>query len=63
MKFTLTIDLGNDAMQTYADLRAALKYVSAYTREYRGRDEALEPYDNALVRDVNGNTVGGWTIE
>jgi hypothetical protein len=63
VEFRLTITIGNDAMRTYKDLRAALRYVSSYTAKYRGPDEVLEPNDNAFIRDENGNQIGEWEID
>jgi hypothetical protein len=61
MKFQLEIELGNDAMQTYDDVRQALKSVCAYLKEYR-QGEEVEAGDDTPIRDLNGNTVGTWTV-
>jgi len=61
MKFQIEIKLGNDAMQTYDDVSQALKSVRAYLKTYR-QGEKVEPGDNAPIRDLNGNTVGTWTV-
>lgn len=54
--FTLTINLGNDVMQTADDVSNALRKVAA---RLRGRDWS----DWAeKVQDENGNTVGEWTL-
>jgi len=65
MTFTLTITLGNDAMQTSADLAAALVAVE---REILNSD-AVEVAGQAqvrsragVIRDANGNTVGEWRV-
>lgn len=55
-RFTLTIELGNDAMQTGADIADALRRVAARQEEWeRGTDGA--------IRDENGNTVGRYGFE
>jgi hypothetical protein len=61
MEFQLKIELGNDAMQTADDIRAAVKDVAKYLKEWRS-DELPEVGDNAPIRDVNGNIVGKWEI-
>lgn len=61
MKFMLSIELGNDTMQTYDDVSEALKNVRAYLKEYR-RGEEIEASDNAPIRDLYGNTVGKWEV-
>ena len=59
-RFTLTIDLGNDAMQTGDDIARALQAV-AHTVSSR-YDGTTPPDDTAPIRDENGNTTGRWTI-
>ncbi len=61
MEFQLKIELGNDAMQTADDIRAAVKDVAKYLKEWRS-GELPEVGDNAPIRDVNGNIVGKWEI-
>jgi hypothetical protein len=54
-KFTVTIELGNDAMRTRKTVARTLGLVAdniAQTREKSGR-----------IRDTNGNTVGEWKFE
>jgi len=53
MKFTLDIDLGNDAMRSPEDIAHALETVA-----HRLRNES--DGDTAPIRDTNGNTVGEW---
>ena len=55
-KFTLDIDLGNDAMQTADDVAEALRRVAK-------RLEADRDLSSGLIRDLNGNTVGVWVAE
>jgi hypothetical protein len=60
MKFTLEIELGNEAMRTGADVGRAL-------------DNTVVPWlidignlpltrEHGRVRDINGNTVGKWEV-
>ena len=49
-KFTLTITLGNEAMQTNEDVAEALRVAAS-----RIESRALP-----LIRDINGNNVGSW---
>lgn len=52
-KFTLSIDLGNEAMQTGEDVATALKAVAS---------KLAHGEDSGRVRDENGNTVGEWDL-
>lgn len=54
-KFTLEIELGNDAMRTYQDIREVLQMVT------KGR-HGPKIGDGNNIRDLNGNTVGRWEI-
>lgn len=59
MKFTLTIKLGNDAMQTLDDVFCSFK------KSIRGLADAQTPLahgDSDSLRDANGNTVGQWKV-
>ena len=56
MKFTLEIELGNDAMQTEDDVARALKEVAKNIRNH-GFDDATEG-----IFDLNGNKVGEWRL-
>lgn len=58
MKFTLEINLGNEAMQTGNDVAEALQGIV---------DRLVDTYDlsadmRGKLRDSNGNTVGHWEI-
>ncbi len=53
--FTLTIELGNAAMQGPDDLASAL-------RDIADEVEARTEYPRS-IRDENGNTVGTWTVD
>ena len=52
--FTLTIELGNDAMRSKRDVAKALEVVAD-----RLRSQVAE----GKIRDVNGNTVGSFAFE
>lgn len=62
MKFTLTIDLGNDAMQTSDDIGKALADISKTMRGDHTKVLHIEG-QGAKIRDVNGNTVGEWRVK
>jgi hypothetical protein len=59
MRFTLAIDLGNDAIQTGADLAELLVRIAPTVERCVGDDLA-----NCVgaVRDPNGREVGNWTF-
>jgi hypothetical protein len=59
MKFTLTIELGNDAMQTLADV--ARSFADSVNRR-SGTSDPLEDDDRGVLLDSNGNRVGMWTV-
>lgn len=59
MKFSLTIELGNDAMRDPGDVAAALEYIANQLRDTGFGDIG----DDWVVRDANGNGVGLWTVE
>jgi hypothetical protein len=52
-KFTLNIELGNEAMQTGEDVARALRAVA------KKLDGGA---DSGRVQDENGNTVGEWDL-
>ena len=58
-EFTLTIRLGNDAMQTGGDIADALHKVAERIDTHRGGE-----IDSGVGRimDDNGNHVGDWSI-
>lgn len=67
MKFTLEIELGNDAMQTYHDLRKALEYarktmVPDSPAMMRSHSEKPRVGEGTGILDMNGNTVGKWEV-
>ena len=58
MRFTLEIELGNEAMRKDDHIREALHRVA-----YKARmSEFPEDGDEGVIADENGNTVGSWTI-
>jgi hypothetical protein len=59
MRFTLEIELGNDAMTTGYNVAAALRRVSGQVAELVKKDL---PGAEGAIRDVNGNTVGKWEV-
>jgi fido (protein-threonine AMPylation protein) len=68
MKFTLEIELGNDAMQTPAQIANALHDVEGRLRDthsmLRGNGISFEFTPSGIhpFRDANGNTVGKWEV-
>jgi hypothetical protein len=54
-KFTLSIELGNDAMRKRRDIARALRNVAARLTEGAA--------DDGKIRDENGNTVGEWHLD
>lgn len=55
LTFTLTITLGNDAMQDGGDIAEALEWVADHTDIMGSREGS--------IRDRNGNTVGKWEVK
>lgn len=61
---TLTIELGNDAMRTGADIARALRSAADYLDSFYEIDYVDEWYGlGAYILDLNGNRVGRWGIE
>lgn len=52
-KFTLSIKLGNAAMQTHFDVASALREIA---------DELEHQIDDSSIIDDNGESVGEWTL-
>ena len=64
MRFTLSIELGNDAMQTQYDIaRALIDTGSRLLRVPNASGRTPLDGDSGIVRDDNGNRVGGWHVE
>ena len=57
--FTLTIEMGNEAMRTYADIAAATRRIFA---DFASRTELLQD-DAGRIYDANGNKVGHWSSD
>jgi hypothetical protein len=58
-EFTLTIELGNEAMRTYADIAGSVKRIF---EDFARRDELAQD-DAGRIYDVNGNKVGSWSLD
>jgi hypothetical protein len=56
--FTLTIELGNDAMQTDEDVARALHRCASWLEE----NSTMFEQTRGWVVDANGNTVGSWEV-
>jgi hypothetical protein len=59
MKFTLEIELGNDAMQTGYDVACALNGAALSVTS----TSPVETTETRYIRDANGNAVGTWQVE
>lgn len=57
--FTLTIELGSNAMSDRDDVAEALEKLTKYLRGTSGDWEG----ELGSVRDLNGNTVGSWSVK
>jgi uncharacterized protein (DUF2141 family) len=62
MKFTLEIELGNDAMRSYQDIRDALKQVILSAGSCASSHARPTDGDGAKIMDLNGNSVGTWGV-
>lgn len=60
MRFTLTIELGNDAMQDYGDLALAVQKLARKLNDMA--EGAIQAGDDGKVFDLNGNNVGTWEV-
>ncbi len=60
MTFTLTIETGNDAMQTFPDIAGALLKLATLLRGYGEISQTC--WDGGKIRDLNGNSVGRWEM-
>jgi hypothetical protein len=64
MKFTLTIELGNEAMQTALDVAEALRGTADRLFMYRqGLPDKFGANEKGHIKDENGNWVGSWEIK
>ena len=62
VKFTLEIELGNDAMQTPFDVSIALAALGARFAARENWGAPTGQTDAGTLRDRNGNTVGRWQV-
>lgn len=62
MKFTLNIELGNDAMRTPHDIAEALSGVAYIMRGSTIPFVELTLPHSSVIRDANGNEVGRWEV-
>ena len=62
MVFKLTIDIGNDAMNDYDDLARALAKLAERMGNGSYRTGRIK-YDGGKIMDLNGNSVGLWSID
>jgi len=58
-KFTLEIDLGNDAMQTPGDIGRLLVKIG---NRFRDDQDGPDVRDSGKLMDENGNSVGTWEV-
>jgi hypothetical protein len=58
-KFSLEIEMGNEAMQSYADIAQAVRRIFA---DFANRPELLQD-DSGRIYDANGNKVGTWSAD
>ena len=60
MKFKIEIELGNDAMQSYDDIRSAIDKSLIL---YHGAGKNV-PFvgEHVTIRDVYGNRIGKWEV-
>lgn len=59
-QFTMTIDMGNAAMQTPADIaRATVRIFSDFARQM----EVCTDGNSGRIYDGNGNKVGTWNLD
>ncbi len=58
--FTITLELGNDAMQTPRHVAAALIAVAARLRTHGFGQQCAGGYCTESVMDINGNRVGSY---
>ena len=63
MKFTLEIEIGNEAMQTWRDVANALELVAEVVVD-GDPDFGAEVWGMApsAITDLNGNKVGAWAV-
>ena len=57
MRFTMTVEFGNEAMESFADMELATRLIF---KDFSRREEAPEDGDEGRIYDINGNKVGHW---
>lgn len=65
MKFTLEIELGNDAMRKPKHVASALKGIADTLSDRIGMGQSIGAFGSnteGRIRDINGNTVGKWEV-
>jgi hypothetical protein len=58
LKFTLEIEMGNEAMRTYADIASATRRIFA---DFSHRSDVVDD-DEGRIYDANGSKVGKWDL-
>lgn len=61
MKLVITIDSDNEEMQIGADAAMALKGIAKRIEDIDGCDGDVRL--NVPIKDINGNTVGSWSLD
>ena len=61
MQFTLTVDIGNDDVQTYEDVWQIVGR-TCYKMHAAGFIDKPKQGESGTGRDLNGNTVARWTV-
>lgn len=64
MILKIEIELGNDEMQRWSEVRAAIHAALAPAKLAQNASSLTRPYRNDAghIFDVNGNTVGDWRV-
>lgn len=60
MKFYLQIELGNEEMRTGVDVSIALHKVANHVKNV---GTGWSPFDEYIIKDKNGNTVGYYGVD
>lgn len=63
MKFTVNLDLENDTMKTYQDIRDALKQIILSAGSCASSHARPTDGDGGKILDVNGNVAGNWEVK
>ncbi len=63
MKFTLELELNNETMKSYFNVRDALRAtIETTTKYFNERANSIEVGDNNIVLDDDENQIGSWKI-